>query len=214
MSFEYFSKLTKTPTIDTIPGCQSHEEFVRPYRDFLKTSRKTYTLSAVMILLYNLEGQAVIPCIKRSKRPGDKHSGQIGLPGGRKDVSENDLWYTANRECQEEVGLNHRPLYVTQLTPVQIPVSGYEIHPYIALSQETIPWKIDSAEVESLHFIEVKDLINASIQQHPVEVQYLSPAIEVPAFIIDDLVIWGATAMILAEFRDWVVLQEKTIGAA
>ncbi|MEC7267323.1 MAG: hypothetical protein VXV82_01780, partial [Bacteroidota bacterium] len=97
---------------------------------------------------------------------------------------------------------------------VQIPVSGYEIHPYIALSQETIPWKIDSTEVESLHFIDVKDLLDASIQQHSVEVQYVSHAIEVPAFSIDDMVIWGATAMILAEFRDWIVIQEKTIGAA
>ena len=214
MSFEYFSKLTKTPTIDTIPGCQSHEEFVRPYLNLLKTSRKTYISSAVMILLCNLEGKAVIPCIKRSKRPGDKHSGQIGLPGGRKDASDKDLWHTAIRECQEEVGLNHNPQYITQLTPVQVPVSGYEIHPYIALSQETIPWKIDSTEVESLHFIDVKDLLDASIQQHSVEVQYVSHAIEVPAFSIDDMVIWGATAMILAEFRDWIVIQEKTIGAA
>ena len=213
MSFEYFSKLTKTPTIDTIPGYQSHEEFVRPYRNLLKTSRKTYISSAVMILLYNLEGKAVIPCIKRSKRPGDKHSGQIGLPGGRKDVSDKDLWYTALRECQEEVGLNHSPQYITKLSPVQIPVSGYEIHPYIALSQEMIPWKIDSTEVESLHFVEVKDLLKAPIQQHPVEVEYLSHRINVPAFLIDDMVIWGATAMILAEFRDWIFLQERTIGS-
>lgn len=214
MNFEYFSKLTKTPTIHTTPGCQSHEEFVRPYRDVLKTSRKTYTLSAVMILLYNLEDKAVIPCIKRSKRPGDKHSGQIGLPGGRKDPIDKDLWHTANRECQEEVGLNHNPQYISQLTPVQIPVSGYEIHPYIALSQQTIPWKVDSSEVESLHFIEINDLMNATIQQLAVEVEYLSHAIEVPAFTIDDMVIWGATAMILAEFKDWVVLQKRAIGAA
>ena len=213
MSFEYFSKLTKTPTIDTIPGCQSHEEFVRPYRNLLKTSRNTYISSAVMILLYNLEGKAMIPCIKRSKRPGDKHSGQIGLPGGRKDVSDKDLWHTALRECQEEVGLNHSPQYITKLSPVEIPVSGYEIHPYIALSQEMIPWKIDSTEVESLHFIEVKDLLRAPIQEHPVEVEYLSHRINVPAFLIDDMVIWGATAMILAEFRDWIVLQEKTMGS-
>tara|TARA_B100000927_G_scaffold279284_1_gene262752 strand:+ start:1386 stop:2030 length:645 start_codon:yes stop_codon:yes gene_type:complete len=214
MNFEYFSKLTKTPTIDAIPGCQSHEEFVRPYRDLLKTSRKTYTSSAVMILIYNFEGTAVIPCIKRSKRPGDKHSGQIGLPGGRKDLSDKDLWDTAVRECQEEVGLNHNPQYITQLSPVRIPVSGYEIHPYVALSQQTVPWKIDSNEVETLRFIDVKNLLNAPIQQCPVEVQYLSHAIEVPAFSIDDMVIWGATAMILAEFRDWIVLQKQTVGAA
>ncbi|HAB89536.1 MAG TPA: hypothetical protein DCF84_03290 [Bacteroidetes bacterium] len=214
MSFEYFSKLTKTPAIDAIPGCQSHEEFVRPYRNQLKTSRKTYISSAVMILLYNLEGKAVIPCIKRSKRPGDKHSGQIGLPGGRKDFNDKDLWHTAIRECQEEVGLNHIPQYITELSPVQIPVSGYEIHPYIAISQQNIPWKIDPNEVETLRFIDVRDLLKASIQQHPVEVEYLSHNIEVPAFSIDDMVIWGATAMILAEFRDWVVLQERAIGTA
>ena len=211
MNFEYLLKLTKTPTIDTIPDCQSHDKFIRPYRELLRTGRKTYTPSAVMILLYNLEGKAVIPCIKRSKRPGDKHSGQIGLPGGRKDTSDKDLWNTAIRECQEEVGLNHSPQYITQLSPVQIPVSGYEIYPYIAISKQNIPWKIDSNEVEILRFINVKDLLHASIQQHSVEVQYLSHMIEVPAFSIDDMVIWGATAMILEEFRDWINLQEKTI---
>jgi 8-oxo-dGTP pyrophosphatase MutT (NUDIX family) len=41
--------------------------------------------------------------IRRSERAGDPWSGQMGLPGGRRDSSDRDLLATAVRET-EEVG--------------------------------------------------------------------------------------------------------------
>ncbi len=48
------------------------------------------------------------PClcfIERAHRPGDRWSGQMALPGGKRDPQDPDLVHTAVRETDEEVGL-------------------------------------------------------------------------------------------------------------
>ena len=44
--------------------------------------------------------------IKRAEIEGDPWSGQMALPGGRKDASDSSLLQTAMRETEEEVGLS------------------------------------------------------------------------------------------------------------
>ena len=44
--------------------------------------------------------------IRRAERMGDPWSGQMGLPGGRRDAADVDLIATAVRETREEIGLD------------------------------------------------------------------------------------------------------------
>lgn len=44
--------------------------------------------------------------IERAERAGDRWSGQMALPGGRRDATDPDLVHTAARESLEEVGLH------------------------------------------------------------------------------------------------------------
>ncbi|HUB35913.1 MAG TPA: CoA pyrophosphatase, partial [Solirubrobacteraceae bacterium] len=63
-----------------------------------------------------------------------RHAGEISFPGGRRDPEDADLLHTALREAHEEIGL--RPESVRVLGPlpaVSTFVTGYEIHPYVAL---------------------------------------------------------------------------------
>lgn len=44
--------------------------------------------------------------IERARRRGDRWSGQMALPGGRRDPEDLDLVATARREAREEVGVD------------------------------------------------------------------------------------------------------------
>ncbi|MBM4195284.1 MAG: CoA pyrophosphatase [Gemmatimonadetes bacterium] len=83
-------------------------------------------------------GEPELLFIERAVRQGDPWSGQVALPGGRRDANEADLVETAVRETFEETGLDlkaigevagpldeHRPR-----TPVLPPVI---VRPYVAI---------------------------------------------------------------------------------
>ncbi len=55
------------------------------------------------------EGPEIL-LIRRSERPGDPWSGQIALPGGRREPVDPDARATALREAEEEVGLRPEQL--------------------------------------------------------------------------------------------------------
>lgn len=67
--------------------------------------------------------------IRRAERAGDPWSGQLALPGGRRDATDLDLLHTAIRETEEETGLvlpreRHRATLddLAPVTPVLPPI--------------------------------------------------------------------------------------------
>src|ERR1035437_8323829 len=70
----------------------------------------TYFEAAVaLILRETVDGEVELLFIKRAARGDDPWSGQIALPGGRHQASDQSLEDTAVRETLEEVGLELRP---------------------------------------------------------------------------------------------------------
>ena len=65
--------------------------------------------AAVALLLVPSGPGLEILLIKRAEHPGDPWSGQMALPGGRRDPSDPDLLATATRETGEEVGVELSP---------------------------------------------------------------------------------------------------------
>ncbi|KAI9570646.1 NUDIX hydrolase domain-like protein [Boletus coccyginus] len=70
--------------------------------DLSGISRKK--LAAVLVLLYEKEGELRVLLTTRSKLLR-AHPGQTALPGGKAEETDTDLVYTAFREAHEEVGL-------------------------------------------------------------------------------------------------------------
>jgi 8-oxo-dGTP pyrophosphatase MutT (NUDIX family) len=128
-----------------------------------------------------------------------RHGGQVSLPGGVVDPGET-FEQAALREAQEEVALPIAQVRVLgALTPLDIPVSGFRLHPIVAVHPTPPPLTAADSEVARILEIDVDELMNprhfATIERHRDGI-----AVTVPAFRVAGVEIWGATAMVLAEF--------------
>lgn len=66
--------------------------------------------AATALVLADLGGgSADVLFIERVHRPGDRWSGQMALPGGKREAGDDDLEATAVRETLEEVGVELPP---------------------------------------------------------------------------------------------------------
>lgn len=105
--------------------------------------------AAVALMLVPATAGLEILLIKRAEHPGDPWSGQMALPGGRRDPGDAHLLDTAVRETREEVGVELSPdlllgelddLYprIRTLPPVVVRpfVFGLPGHPQIRTSSE------------------------------------------------------------------------------
>ena len=166
--------------------------------------------SGVLILLYPSGDEIYFVLIRRPDYSG-VHARQIGLPGGKFETSDGNITETAIREAKEETGIDpDRIRLIGSLTPLYIPPSNFIVTPAVAYTIERPDFKGDPREVDEI--IEVK--LNSFLDDSFVTVKrfklFLGVSENFPCFYIDRNIIWGATAMILSEFR--VILQEIAGG--
>ncbi len=159
--------------------------------------------SAVTLLLYPEQDDIYFLLMQRVNSKG-VHSGQVSLPGGKKEPSES-LLQTAMREMQEETNIQLAPEdYVGQLSPLYVPPSNFLIYPYVAYLPQKPQWKANPQEVDmlfsaSLHTFLQPDTCTSFVANAYVHKQLVEA--EVPAFCLNNKMVWGATAMILNEFK-------------
>ena len=136
------------------------------------------------------------------------HTGQVSLPGGRVDEGES-FEQAALREAEEEIGVDPRSVEVLgPLTPLHIPVSGYILHPVVGFA--TMRPAFQRAEWEVARIIEapVTMLSDARVVKREMRTRSVngqSIEVDVPFYDIDGEKVWGATAMVLAEFGAMLV---------
>ena len=163
--------------------------------------------AAVLILLYQKDNKFYFPLITRqSNHPQDKHKGQIALPGGRVDSTDQNTWETALRETVEEIGVaKDRINPIGALSSLYIPVSDFLVFPYVAFFEGLPIFKIQEQEILSIHEIDLDLLPLAENRKTQALKTTNGPVMEVPTIQINELVIWGATGMILEEFTDLLI---------
>lgn len=172
----------------------------------------TYREASVLLLLYPYhttdrgESELHLVLTRRPEYPG-AHSGQISLPGGRREGDES-LQTTALREAYEEIGLTPATVEVIgQLSPLYTPPSNFYIYPFIGYSAVRPAFQPDAKEVAEL--IEVPLSILQNPTNHKEEIWHFPNYGErrVPFFDVFGHRVWGATAMILSEFL--ILLQSR-----
>jgi 8-oxo-dGTP pyrophosphatase MutT (NUDIX family) len=198
-------KLLKERMAKALPGVEAQYKMApitRPKFDLARLDPGTYRKSAVTLLLCPFNGSFRIPLLLRHEYDG-KHSNQIGLPGGKQDENDGTLERTALRELYEEIGIaGERVELLGALTPVFIPVSSFYVQPYVALyKEENISFNIDSREVKQLMFLDTKLLKQERIIKEGEIVSGEGYKLKTPYFDVEGEMVWGATAMILSEFK-------------
>ena len=165
-------------------------------------SAKNPKASAVLRLFYPKNGLAHLLLIVRSSYPG-VHSSQIAFPGGKKELEDLNLQQTALREANEEVGISPTEIeIVKQWSDLYIPPSNFMVSAFMGISQQPQNFVLQPDEVSGIIELPVIDLLNDSLVQNVRMTTSYATDIEVPAFVINDHIVWGATAMILSEIKE------------
>ncbi len=192
----------------TLPGKSAHLTMAPDHRIATLIIEQTPPLtakeSAVLVLLTppEIPGEDFmdwnILLIKRPSYPGI-HSAQISFPGGKCDKEDTDMVSTACREAYEELGIESKDIKIIgPLTQLYVPPSNFIIYPLLAVSRRKLSYTPDKREVSDFFHVPLKLLSPECIKRSRVQ----APPdgwITAPSYVINGEVIWGATAMIIAE---------------
>ncbi len=187
-----------------LPGYEAHKLMISEFRrkDLAKQSKSSKTReSSVLCLLYPIENVYHCALIKRPEYEG-VHSGQISFPGGKAEKCDKNLLATALRETKEEIGviLNENQV-IGQLSDVFIPVSNFNVSVFLAYSSQRPTFKADNKEVAEIIELNLQKLCYGNIKQNVTLELKRYGTFEIPAFVYQNHIIWGATAMMLSELQ-------------
>ena len=200
--FESFNK--------PLPGYQAHVELA-PYRNKseLNFKEKNPKIASTLLLLYPKDYEIFFCLIERQEYEGT-HSNQISFPGGKNESGET-IKQTAIRETHEEVGVETLSVNIIgELTQVYIPPSNYLIHPFVGYCDFAPKFKPNSREVKNIIEVNIKELYKKEVikrkkmtfKKNGNNVDY-----DVPYLDLNDKLVWGATSVILNEFRKLIDIQ-------
>ena len=157
---------------------------------------------AALLLIYPHDEAFYLPLTVRGSGMRN-HTGQVSLPGGGVDDGET-IEAAAVREAEEEIGVDRRQVQVLgRLTPLHIPVSNFLLHPVVGVVParpvfNRAEWEVARIIEPTLEQLRDPATVKREFRTRTTAGQAIQ--VDVPFFDLQDEKVWGATAMVLAEF--------------
>jgi 8-oxo-dGTP pyrophosphatase MutT (NUDIX family) len=189
-----------------LPGKSAHDTMmVTPRLPFPKINLvKKGIPASVLILLFPKNNQWHFFLTKRTNTV-NHHKGQISLPGGVVETGES-LEGAALRETHEEIGVDKKNIHlIGSLSSFYIPVSGFEMFPFIGWVKTEPETSIHDKEVDRIFSSSIQEFMLDKTQKTKKDTLKGFP-VNIPYFDMSGETVWGATSMILAEFK--LILKE------
>jgi 8-oxo-dGTP pyrophosphatase MutT (NUDIX family) len=185
------------PDFDPFEAQRKMVPIPRPLvRDPNREGKERY--AAVMVLLYPYEGQLHFVLTRRRDDLPD-HAGQISFPGGQRDEGE-EFAETAIRETCEELGVCEPIELIGAMSRIYIPPSDFYVSPHVGYVAQRPEWQYSAAEVAEVIECPLGLLLDDAIKERATR-EFNGQEFEYGYYNVNGHQVWGATAIMLAEFE-------------
>lgn len=176
--------------LDNVAECLEHLSRA------LKPFSGVQDAEAAIALLLKAAGEDLVALlVKRVESPRDFWSGQVALPGGRRENRDRDLKETVIREVFEETGIDLRSdcSFLGVLETSTSTGRPVKVLPFVIFLERNVAITLERKELEEFAWARLDDFA-----QHRGTAK--SSLGDVPAFLVNDYVVWGLTFRILDDF--------------
>lgn len=198
-TLQHFARALKGPK----PGLTAQLSMItypRPGHKVYYEVQDSCLNAGVLILLYPWKDRLYLVLTQRTSRV-DYHQSQISFPGGQQEKGES-LDQTALREAYEELAVRPGSIRILgELTPLYVPPSNFCIYPIVATADKRPSFQPFAEEVAEVIEVPLDHLLDPK-NIHKEVWTLGGTQLEVPFYLYRGHKIWGATAMVLAEFLE------------
>jgi len=182
--------------LGSLPGKEVQNRMAPTFRGGLLHQAEPVR-AAVLALMYPSRGKIHLVFIRRNEYDG-VHSGQVSFPGGVWEPGDESLRSTAIRETREELGISGDIEVLGALTELHIPVSNFNVTPFVGWMDFTPEFNPEQNEVQYIIEAPLEGLISPLNRDSEIMDRH-GQTIEAPFYRVGTEKIWGATAMMLSE---------------
>ncbi len=160
-------------------------------------------------LVSDMPEAAVLLAVTGSKNPEiiltrralhlKSHPGQVAFPGGKRDLDDLNLYATALREAEEEIGLNPQQVKPLGALSDVVSLHGIKVTPFVALVPEQLNFRLCEEELDAVFQVPINWLLEDP-RSHTDVIQVADTKLFVPSYSFNEFTIWGLSAMMLVEF--------------
>lgn len=156
--------------------------------------------AAVLVPLYVRDGHLFTLFTRRTELV-ERHKGQISFPGGVAEDEDANLWSTAAREAEEEIGIPAAGVRLLGELPKAVTVTDFEISPYVGAIPYPVEFRRQEGEVAEILEIPVSYFMNPQVVEERL-VKWKGRDVRTLVFHYRGHAIWGATARILSDLLE------------